>query len=126
MKIVFIWESECSSVGIEKFLEHELLIKHLANLFRQLQKYSPVVIILKGHILIHGPFICEEGFDLPFENQVNIDVLVEFLDGTEELRQHISIVKVLVESLELIQDRYKVAHNIGKAGNSEKQNEGAS
>ena len=85
MCIIFVWESEYSPVGLEEFLEHEILINHLLDFFRQLPEYRHITLILKGHILIHGPFICKEGFNFPFQIQINWDVVVEFLNGTKEL-----------------------------------------
>ena len=34
MCIIFVWESKYSPVGLEEFLEHEILINHLLDFFR--------------------------------------------------------------------------------------------
>ena len=50
---------------------------------------------------------------------------IELLDSAEEFTQVITILKSVIESLEIIQDLNKVAHDVGEDGYSKEKQEGA-
>jgi hypothetical protein len=51
---------------------------------RHLFKYSSVMWILEGIVLVHGPLVLEKGLDSSLDSQVNLLIVIEFLENTEE------------------------------------------
>ena len=82
--IILSRKSEGPPVDSEEVLEHKILVHHLSDLFGQLIKKISVLLLKKSHIFVHPPFVFKECLDLLFEFDINLDIIVELFDGSEE------------------------------------------
>lgn len=92
MGVILVWKRKCPSVSEKELLEHEFLVEHLSYLFRELLEYLDILGVLKSHILIQRPFVCEELFYCLLQFLVDLDVVVEFLDSSEEFGELITLI----------------------------------
>ena len=92
MVIVFIGKRKHPSVSFQELLEHEFLVQHLSNPLRELLEYLDILCVLERQVFIQRPFVCEELFDCLLQLLVDLNIVVEFLDGTEKFGQLIALI----------------------------------
>ena len=84
----------------------------ILNVFRHLIQYNQILWCQHGLICVIFPFVIKEILDLFFYLNLKVKIFVKEFDHSKKFTQVVSIIESLIDALYLVDDFYKVAHNI--------------
>lgn len=106
-----VGNTEILSKLLQKAHKQEISVNLSLDIVWQLVEKILVGLVMNGRVRIVVPPVVKEAFDPLLHFDIKVLTLVKLLDEPEESGKIISFIKVIVDSLERVQNVNEVTHN---------------